>query len=100
MIEQKQLQETLEAVMKDVLPGVVDATVEAKMVEKFAGLEKQIADLNKNVKIGSDVDAKENLSEAKAKIGGYFKALAKSKTNAEIEQKTATFMNEGTDNEG
>lgn len=100
MIDQKQLQETLENVMKETLPSVVDATVEAKMVEKFAGLEKQIADLNKNVKIGSDVAGKENLSEAKSKVGAFFKSLAKCKNNSEIDQKTATFMNETTDAEG
>jgi HK97 family phage major capsid protein len=99
-MDQKALQETLENVMKETLPGVVDATVEAKMVEKFAGLEKQISDLNKNVKIGNDVEGKENISEAKAKVGAFFKSLAKCKNNSEIDQKTATFMNETTDAEG
>lgn len=99
-MDQKALQETLENVLKETLPGVVETTVDAKMVEKFAGLEKQIADLNKNIKIWSDVDWKENLSDAKAKVGSYFKALAKAKNNTEIDQKTATYMNETTDAEG
>lgn len=99
-METKEIQAILENTMKETLPGVVEATVDAKMVEKFAGLEKQIADLNKNVKMGGDVEAKENQAEAKAKVGAYFKALAKCKNNTEIEQKTATFMNETTDAEG
>jgi HK97 family phage major capsid protein len=99
-METKEIQAILENSMKEVLPGVVEATVDAKMVEKFAGLEKQIADLNKNVKMGGDVEAKENQAEAKAKVGAYFQALAKCKNNTEIEQKTATFMNETTDAEG
>lgn len=99
-MDTKAIQETLEKVIKETLPEVVETTVEAKMVEKFAGLEKQVADLNKNIKIGNDVDGKANLSEAKAKVGAYFKALAKCKNQNDIDQKTATFMNETTDAEG
>lgn len=99
-MDKKEMSAMLEATMKEVLPAVVEATVEAKTVEKFASLEKEIADLNKSFKIGNNVEAKEAVAEAQAKVGSFFKALAKCKNNTEIEQKTATFMNEGTDAEG
>lgn len=99
-MDTKEIQATLEKVIKETLPEVVEATVEAKTVEKFAGLEKAIADLNSNIKIGNDVDEKATQAKAKASVGAYFKALAKCKNNTEIDQKTADYMNETTDAEG
>jgi len=99
-MDKKEMSAMLEATMKEVLPAVVEATVEAKTVEKFASLEKEIAELNRSFKIGNNVEEKTAVAEAQAKVGAFFKSLAKCKNNTEIEQKTATFMNEGTDAEG
>lgn len=98
-MDPKQLQETLETTLKEVLPWVVDATVDAKMEEKVSNLEKAIADLNKSVKMSVD-EEKENINEAKKTMWKFFKALAKCHNDAEIlSVQKATFLNEWTDAE-
>ena len=98
-MDQKELQTTLETTLKEVLPSVVDATVEAKMDEKVGNLEKAIAELNKNVKLGVD-EEKESVNNAKKTMGNFFKALAKCHNEGDIAQVKTAYLNEGTDAEG
>lgn len=99
IMDQKELQATLETTLKEVLPDVVEASVDAKMDEKVSSLEKAISDLNKSVKLGVD-EEKANINEAKKSMGGFFRALAKAKSESEIAQAKTAYLNEGTDAEG
>jgi len=98
-MDQKELQTTLETTLKEVLPWVVEATVDAKMDEKVSNLEKAISNLNASIKLWVD-EEKTNLNEAKKTMGAFFKALAKCHNDAEVASVKATYLNEGTNNEG
>lgn len=103
-METKQLLETVETVLKEVLPNVVDATLEAKTAEKFSAIEKSLAEVNKSIKLWTDADAKEADAKAKEYIGKFFKSYVKGKQAFETFQSEVkaplTYMNETVDAQG
>lgn len=99
---QAKMVELVTETLKEVLPNIVDSTLEAKTAEKFSALEKTLADLNKNVKLNGDTDAQEAELKAKECISKMFKNYAKGKSAFEnyMQKDAPTYMNETTDAEG
>jgi len=106
-MDEKKLLEMFQKAIEDGVPSVAQALVEKAVADKFEGLEKQLADLNKNVKLGAseDVDVKEKKKEAMEVMANYFKSASKKDfvgASAILKEfgKKATYLNEGVDAEG
>lgn len=50
-MDEVKLKELLESTLKESLPEVVDAKVEAKTAEKFKEIEESLANINKSISL-------------------------------------------------
>lgn len=105
-MDEKKLLEMFQKAIEDGVPAVAQAIVEKAVADKFENMEKQLTELNKNVKLGAwDVDSKEKKNEAMEVMANFFKKASKKQfveaksVLAEYGKKAETYLNETNDDE-
>lgn len=110
MNEQK-MKELLEATLKEALPDVVDAKVEAKTVERFKEIEESLSNINKSLTIWFDSEEKANKKVVMKAMWNLFRGFKSVASGAihmndlaekafEWVSQKADYLNETTDAEG